>query len=395
MATADNILTGGLARTDARASSAAWWAIVGRFFLHGLIVSTWVSRIPAIQSALRLNNASLGLCLLGTAIGSVIVIPLTGWLIGRMGSKRIAGVSTVGFALALIGPSIAANPLSLFLALTLFGAMAGANDVSINAQGAALENSLGTSTMSRFHAMFSIGGMMGAAAGGLIAAHNVTTPVHLMVTAVVLAIAGATTAPYLFEAGDNRARHAAKVKLRHVPSVLFVLALIATCMFLSEGAMADWSGVYLKRTLHADHALAASAYAVFSCGMAIFRLVGDAITKRFGPVKTLRAGALVSAAGLTLALLATSASAALPGFALTGAGFSVIVPLAFASSGRVKGVPRELGIALVSGSGYFGFLFGPPLIGLLAQATSLRLTLFLIVGLTLVAGSMANAVRTD
>ncbi len=374
-------------------SNAAWWAVVSRFFLHGLIVSTWVSRIPTIQSALGLTNATLGLSLLGTAVGSVVAIPATGWLVGRIGSKRVAGLSTVGFALALVAPAFAYNGLTLFLSLILFGAMAGANDVSINAQGVALEQALDTPVMSRFHAMFSIGGMMGAAAGGLIALREVSPRPHFLVLSVVFVLAGILTAPYLFEAHDHKTEQTHSMRLRHIPLVLVVLAVIGTCMFLSEGAMADWSGVYLKQALHADHALAASAYAVFSSGMALFRLLGDGITKRLGPVRTVRAGALIAATGLTLALTSHSAMAALPGFALTGAGFSVIVPLVFAAGGRVKQIPSGFGIAMVSGSGYFGFLFGPPLIGLLAQATSLRLTLFLVVALTLVAATLANAVR--
>jgi MFS family permease len=383
-----------LPRAHERTLSTAWWTVVARFLLHGLIVSSWVSRIPAIQSELGLGNAELGLCLLGTAVGSVAAIPTTGWLIGQRGSKRVASLSTVGFALALIGPAFAVGPITLFLALMLFGAMAGANDVSINAQGIALEHAMAAPVMSRFHAMFSIGGMVGAAAGGLIAEHGVTPHAHLLAVSIFLACAAVITGPYLFEAHDEKSQHTQRMAVRHIPKVLFALAAVATCMFLSEGAMADWSGVYLKQTLHANHALAAAAYAVFSCGMAIFRLLGDALTKRLGPVRTLRMGALVSAAGLTLALCSTSATGALPGFALTGAGFSVVVPLAFAASGRVAGVPREFGIAMVSGSGYFGFLFGPPLIGLLAQATTLRVTLFLIVGLSLLASLLAYAVDT-
>jgi MFS family permease len=164
-------------------------------------------------------------------------------------------------------------------------------------------------------------------------------------------------------------------------------------MFLSEGAMADWTAVYLKQVLSAGPGVAAAGYAVFSAGMAVFRLLGDAITTRLGSVRTVRAGALVAAAGLSIALAAHSPAWALPGFALTGAGFSVIVPLVFGAGGRVRSVPRGAGIAIVSGSGYIGFLFGPPLIGLIAQQTSLRAALCLVVALSLLAAMLARAVR--
>ena len=156
--------------------------------------------------------------------------------------------------------------------------------------------------------------------------------------------------------------------------------------------MADWTAVYLKQILAAGPGLAAAGYAVFSGGMAIFRLLGDAVTKRLGPVNTVRVGALVAAGGLTLALTARSAEFALVGFGLTGAGFSVIVPLVFGAGGRLPSVPRGAGVALVSGSGYVGFLFGPPLIGLAAQWSSLRSALFLVVGLSLLAALLAGAV---
>lgn len=380
--------------THAQASlSAAWWAVVSRFLLHGLIVSTWVSRIPAIKTSLGLTNAHFGLCLLGTAVGSVIAIPLTGWLVTRYGSKRVTAWSTVGFSIALLAPSVAVNAATLFLSLILFGAMAGTNDVAINAQGVAVEKASSSPTMSRFHAMFSIGGMIGASFGGLVAARNIPPQLHLASASVLFIVISFLTAPFLFEAGDDRKKRSQALHLSRIPPVLVTLAAIGFCMFLSEGAIADWVGVYLKQDLSASLGLAACGYAVFSLGMALFRLLGDAIASRLGPVRTVRAGALLAAAGLTCALVAHSPLSALPGFALTGAGFSVIVPLVFGAGGRVRSVASGTGIATVSGSGYIGFLFGPPLIGLIAQGVSLRMALFVVVALSLLAASLANAVR--
>ncbi|HEX4230559.1 MAG TPA: MFS transporter [Bryobacteraceae bacterium] len=374
--------------------SLAWWAVVSRFLLHGLIVSTWVSRIPAVQSALRLTNAGLGLCLLGTAVGSVIAVPVTGWLVTRFGSKRVTTWSTAGFCLALIAPSLAVDTITLFAALTIYGAMAGANDVSINSQAVAVEAALGKPTMSRFHAMFSIGGMIGAILGGLVAANGVAPRLHLGIGSALFLIVSSLTAPYLLDAHDDHApKRESNLSVRRIPGVLITLTIIGFCMFLSEGAMADWTAVYLRQVLSTGAGLAAAGYAVFSAGMAMFRLLGDTVTKRLGPVLTVRTGALVAAFGLSLALIAPSPSYALPGLALTGAGFSVIVPLVFGAGGRVRSLPRGAGIAMVSGSGYIGFLFGPPLIGFLAQMTSLRAALFLIVGLSVLAAVLAGAVR--
>ncbi len=371
----------------------AWWAVVGRFLIHGLIVSTWVSRIPAIQTALGLTNADLGLCLLGTAVGSVGAAPVTGWLVARFDSKQVTAWSTVGFCLALVAPSLAINAPTLFAALAVYGAMGGANDIAMNSQAVSVETALGTPTMSRLHAMFSIGGMIGASLGGFVAARGVVPRVHLAIACALLLIVGVSTAPLLLEAPENPQKRVKRWNISRIPGVLVALTIIGFCMFLSEGAMADWIAVYLKQTLIAGAGLAAAGYAVFSAGMAIFRLLGDAVTERLGPVRTVRTGALLAAGGLTLALTARTSGLALSGFALTGAGFSVIVPLVFGAGGRVTSLPSGMGVAMVSGSGYIGFLFGAPLIGLIAQRTSLRSALFIVVGLSLLAAALADAVR--
>ena len=370
----------------------AWWAVMARFLIHGLVVSTWVSRIPAIQSALGLTNARLGVCLLGTAVGSMIAVPITGWLITRFGSKQVTTWSTIGFCLALVGPSLAVNGVTLFCALAIFGAMAGANDVSINSQGVAVESALAGPTMSRFHAMFSIGGMVGASLGGLLAAHEVTPRMHLEIASAILLVVSVVTAPRLLDAGDTVPRRSRIIG--RIPAVLVGLTVIGFCMFLSEGAIADWSAVYLKQVLGAGAGLAAVAYAAFSVGMATFRLLGDWLTERMGAVTTVRSGALLAATALSLALLASSPYWALPCFALTGAGFAVIVPIVFGAGGRVPSVPSGAGVAMVSGSGYIGFLFGPPLIGLISQWSSLRFALLIVVALSLLAAVLARAVRT-
>jgi MFS family permease len=375
--------------------SSAWWAVVARFLIHGLIVSTWVSRIPAIKTGLGLSNGLLGLCLLGTAVGSVFAAPITGWLVTRFGSKRVTAWSTAGFCLALVTPALAINAATLFAALTIFGVMAAANDISMNSQAVAVENALGTPTMSRFHAMFSIGGMIGAGFGAVIAASEMAPRLHLGMACVLLLLVSMSTAPYLLDARDSASKRAKGLRIARIPAALVALVLIGFCMFLSEGAMADWTGVYLKQVLDAGSGLAAAGYAVFSAGMAIFRLLGDAVTKRLGPALTVRSGALLAAFGLTIALAARSPAWALPGFALTGAGFSVIVPLVFGAGGRMKSLPSGAGVAMVSGSGYIGFLFGPPVIGFIAQLTSLRAALFLVVALSLLAAALASAVRRE
>jgi predicted MFS family arabinose efflux permease len=279
--------------------------------------------------------------------------------------------------------------------LTFYGMMAGANDVSVNSQAAAVERALGRSTMSRFHAMFSVAGMIGASVGGMLAARGISPRLHLGIACVVFLAFATYTARFLMETHDEAPENPMSKRRGHLPPALIALTVIGASMFLSEGAIADWAAVYLKQVLRSGPGSAAAAYAVFSAFMAIFRFLGDAVANRLGPVRTVRSGAILAGCGLTLALLAPSPAWSLPGFALTGVGFSVIVPLVFAAGGRVPSIPQAAGIALVSGSGYIGFLFGPPLIGFLAQLTSLRVALFSIVALSALSAALAGAVGPD
>jgi MFS family permease len=376
-------------------SSAAWWAVVARFLVHGLVVSTWVSRIPGIQSSLELSNGTLGLSLLGAAFGSIIAIPICGWMVNRFGSSRVTTWSSACFCLSLVLPALAVNAATLFAALFIFGAAAGTNDVAMNAQGVAVELKVGTPTMSRFHAMFSLGGMIGAGIGAAIAARHILPVWHLAAGGLLFLAITLSTTPLMLEVHDHALEKSEGISLRRFPAVLIALSAIGFCILLSEGAMADWIGVYLKQVLSAGPGTAAAGYAAFSAGMAIFRLLGDAITLRLGPARTVRTGALVAAGGLLLALAVSSPYWALPGFAAAGAGFSVIIPLVFGAGGRVKSVSRGAGIATVSGIGYFGFVFGPPAIGFVSQMSSLRWALLIVVALSLFTAILAGAVNQE
>jgi MFS family permease len=369
----------------------AFWSTMACFLVHGLVVSTWVSRIASVKGALHLGDGSLGLALLGTAIGSVTAIPICGSLVGRYGSRRMARWTASGFCLSLGAIAFAHNGNTLFAALLLYGAMAGANDVAMNAHAVATEKLLGTPTISRFHSMFSIGGIAGAGLGAAIAGRGVPAPAHLAgAAAVILAITLAATRR-LVETRSGAA-HTAHASFRRVPGVLLALSAIGFCIFLSEGAIADWTAVYLKQILGAGEGLAPVGYAVFSAAMAVFRLTGDAITLRLGRARVIRYGGSLAAAGLTFALLVPSPYWALAGFAAAGAGFSSIIPLVFAAGGRIPGVGEGAGVATVSGLGYLGFLVGPPAIGFLSELTSLRVGLFLLVALSAAAAIMVSVV---
>jgi MFS family permease len=188
--------------------------------------------------------------------------------------------------------------------------------------------------------------------------------------------------------------HAPHVRGRSkYPATLIALAVIAFCMLVCEGAMADWTGVYLVQEMNASPGFAASGFAVFSAAMALCRFFGDSITGRLGYIKTVRIASLIGAGGLFAALVAPTAAWALPGFAATGAGYSVIVPIVFAAGGRLENVSPGTGIAMVTGFGYVGFLVGPPLIGFLSEWQTLRLALGVLVLLTLICTILSRSLR--
>jgi MFS family permease len=376
---------------EERLRSRAFWTTMACFLVHGLVVSTWVSRIASVKTALALSDGALGLALLGTAIGSVTAIPICGSLVSRLGSRRTAQWTAAGFCISLIAIAFARDGQALFAALLFYGAMAGANDVAMNAHAVATEKLLGTPTISRFHSMFSIGGIAGAGLGAVIAGRGVSATLHLVVAAAAILAITLVATRQLVET-RNGASHAARASFRRVPGVLLALSAIGFCIFLSEGAIADWTAVYLKQILGAGEGLAPVGYAVFSAAMSVFRLTGDAITLRLGRARVIRCGGALAAAGLTFALLVHSPYLSMVGFAAAGAGFSSIIPLVFAAGGRIPGLSEGAGVATVSGLGYMGFLAGPPAIGFLSELTSLRVGLFLLVALSIAAASLVGVV---
>jgi MFS family permease len=373
---------------DARLNR-AFWGVMVSFVVHGLVVSTWVSRIAGVKTTLHLSDGMLGLSLLGAAIGSVTAIPICGALVTRYGNQRMAKWTGVGFCTALVPLALAWNLASLVLALMFYGVMAGANDVAMNAQAVATEKVLGRPTISRFHAMFSLGGILGASAGGFIAARGVAPFAHLTAAAALFLVLAVLMARLTIETSGGRTT-TTRARITRIPMALAALSAIGFCIFLSEGAIADWTAVYLKQVLGAGDGLAPAGYAVFSAAMAVFRFSGDAITARLGRARTIRWGAFIAAAGLAFVVITHSPYWALAGFAAAGAGFSSIIPLVFAAGGRIASISEGAGVATVSGIGYLGFLVGPPAIGLISEISSLRVGLFLLVVLSLAAALLVG-----
>jgi MFS family permease len=362
-------------------------AVATLFFANGCGLGSWVPHIPDVKLWHGLSDAVLGLALLAIAAGAVAALPVAGALVARFGSRPVTRGAALLFCAALPLPLLAPDLPTLLAALALLGTGTGALDVAMNAHAVLVETRYGRPIMSSFHGLFSVGGLAGAAlAGG--AMHAGLAPVaHLTIAALVLGMAALAAWPALLPSAPAAADGPLFVLPR---GRLIGLGAIAVVSLMAEGAMGDWSAVYLRMDLGATAATAASGFAAFSLAMALGRLTGDRLVARFGRATVLACGALIGAATLGAALLAAKPFAAVLGFVGMGLGLANVVPIVFGAAGRLPGLAPGIGIAAVSTAGYFGFVAGPPLIGFVAEAGSLGVALGLVaavVGLMALGGT--------
>lgn len=376
--------------TTTSAPRAARAAVAVLFFLVGVMFATWAARIPAVQARLALSPGELGFALLGTATGELVTMNLAGYLAARFGSRLVTIIAALCFCVMLPLLALAPTLPVLVVTLLLFGASYGAVNVAMNTQGVVVEQQYGRSILNSFHACYSLGGLTGALVGGLVAARGIAPLPHFLAISIISVIAILASARFLLPAHADA--QGAGVAFARPTRALLILGFVAFCVVLGEGAMADWSAVYLNTTLRSGAGLAATGYAAFSIVMAVGRGVGGQLTDRLGASMMIRLGGLIAALGLTLALVVAWVPLALVGFGLVGAGFSVIFPLTLSAAGRISKQASGTAIATVAACGYVGFLVGPAAIGFAANALSLRLALGVVVVLSLCAAACAGAV---
>src|SRR5579884_112588 len=363
-------------------------AVATAFFINGSVFAVWAPQIPSVQARLHLTPGGLGLTLLGAALGAVAVMPPAGAVTARLGTRMVVTAAALLFCAFLPLVFLAPSAPVLFGALVIFGASAASMDVAMNTAGVAVEDAMGSPIMSSLHGLWSFGSLAGALAATAAAGLAVPTLPFLVGCALLLAAAILVASPAL-----PAARSSGSPAFAPITRPLLALAIVCFCSFLAEGSVADWSAVYLRRTLGATAVLGAGGFAAFQFTMTSGRLLGDRVTKALGPVRLVRAGALVAAGGLSLALLVPIPVTALVGFAAMGIGLANIVPIVFSAGGRTPGVAAGPGIAAVATAGYFGMLSGPPSIGFTADAVTLRGGLALVVVLCLIAAALAGAAR--
>lgn len=364
--------------TLSRHVRAATWderaAIFAVFSTLGLCTGAWAAALPALKLQLALSDGQLGLALFGLAGGCVAATLVTGAVAARIGTGRATAVGALAVLAALCLPPLAGSLLAFTAAAVAFGAGCGFVDVSMNGHASALEERWGTPIMSSLHGGFSLGGLAGAALGGALAAGDWSTAARLWIPVGIAALMTVLALPRLGP-GPRTPRPAKRGFGLALPGrALIGLGIVAAFCFVVEGAVGDWSAIYLDRVAGSGLATAAAGYAAFSIAMAAVRFAGDRAVAILGARRIVVGGGLLAAAGLALAVLVPMPLVASVGFALVGLGLGNVAPVAFGLAARTGSTPAG-GVAPVASLGYLGFMCGPPLIGFLAGAMGLRLAL--------------------
>ncbi|MEJ7686837.1 MAG: MFS transporter [Variovorax sp.] len=350
------------------------WASRTQFFGSGFVFATWGVHIPTVKTHYAIDEAQLGFAMLAAGAGALLGLTQASRWIGRCGARDTARFCGTVYALLLCGLIAMPSYAALLCLLAVFGVLTSVFDVSINTEAAQLELRNGHPLMSGMHGMFSLGGMAGAMTGGAALAAGLAPQWHLVGVAMAMALLIAISARWMLPK-EATCFSGAEVGFRLPRGPLAVLGLLAALGLIAEGAVYDWSVLYLKQELGSSQSQAALAYASFSAAMAAARFGGDAMRARWAAGVLLRFSACLAAASMALVLLADTPWLALLAFAGVGAGLANVVPILFAASARVPGVEAARGIAAVSAVAYLGFMAGPPVIGFLAQVSSLTLAL--------------------
>jgi MFS family permease len=371
-------------------------AITAVFFVNGALFASWASRIPALADRAGATTGVLGLALLAPALGAVVAMPLVGRLLPGRSSRKFCRVAMAGLMAAILLPAAARSVPALAAALFIVGVANSTLDLVMNAQGVSIERHMSRPILSSLHAAFSFGGFAGAGLGGLAAALGVAPLPHLATAALLFGVPGLIAVSPLLARDDDADADAPTLNWRRVPSRLALLG--AACFFclMAEGGASDWSAKLVRDDLAGSAALGAIAYAVFSVTMGTGRLIADRLWARWGSAGLLRRSGALAGLGFAVGLVPGTAAGVIAGFAALGLGLAGIVPTLFRAGANQPGVSTGPALAVVSSLGYLGFLAGPPLIGGIAQLTSLRLAcgLLALAGLLMVVLAPSADLRT-
>ncbi len=363
------------------------YALPTLFALFGLIMGSWAGRIPALAERVQVSHSALSMVLLCGGLGAVLSYPVSSFLMGRFGARKAMLVSGMALLGVLVSIGVAPTVPRLMLAVLMLGITASTFDVAINSAATRREKQTGKSELSMLHGIGCAGGLAGATLGSLMASLKIAPATHFIMLAGPLAVV-LWFAVSLLQADDD----VEKVQKKSFSLPRGPLALLGLLGFLgsmSEGSIADWSGVFLKEHFGASDGLAPLALSAFSVMMLLSRLVGDKLKLRFGAQRLVTSGALVSAAGLFFAVAAPNAYVALGGFAVAGLGLSLLFPFVFSAAGS----QGPMALAAVASMAYSGSLMGPPVIGAVAHFVGMQAAIGYVGGLSVVIALVASRTR--
>jgi len=355
------------------------------FFLHGLCFASWGGRIPDISTFHGLSEGTLGTLLLMLPVGSILSMPIASYLTSRFGSRIVLSIAVPLYASALVLVGFAPTLPLLVTSLILFGLVSNHVNVSLNTQAIKLESEYQRPIMASLHGLWSVAGFVGAGLGGVMIKLNMLPYEHFIFVAVLAYLITAFMCRHLIvDSGMKNLSN--KFSLKLPSKEVGALGVIAFLSMLCEGAMFDWAGVYFKKVLHIEGAMMTAGYVAFMSTMAGTRFVADFIKEKIGFRRVLFLSGLLVFTGLMIATGFNNLTSCIIGFLMVGSGVSAVVPLTFSESGRVSPENPSATVAIISTIGFLGFLFGPPVIGWIAEISSLRFSFFLVGIMGLVMG---------
>ncbi len=364
----------------ARSAYRFWLPTAMAFFVNGAGFGGWAAQVPRAMARLHTDEGAFGLMLLGMGIGAMLAMAFSGRLIARHGAGPIMRLSLVVFLAAYIVLSFSADWTIFVAALLLFGAAGGLMDVAMNAYAADVEAHMNWKVMASLHGMWSIGGLAGAAVASYLLAilSDLTQALALTACLSVLFMLCQHNLTPLHHQGASEKSH----QRLAIGRLTLVLGVLAALSFSAEGAVRDWSSLFLASEVHTTIDRAGWGFAAFSATMALCRFTGDWMRLRFGERNVVIVSGIVAIIGFAMAVTTADHLMAVAGFALVGLGLSNIVPILISAAGRTSAPGSS--IAFVVSFGYAGYLASPPILGFIASQASLA-TMFLIVAASCVA----------
>ncbi|SKB83966.1 MFS transporter [Daejeonella lutea] len=352
-------------------------AVSAVFFAYGLTFASWASRIPTIQQELNISDSGLGLVLFALPAGLFLCLPFSGWLINHFGSKRIVVISGIVYTLLLLVIGIAQNLFQLVSVLLAFGFFSNLLNIAVNTQAAGVEASYDRPVMASFHGMWSLAGFAGAAIGTLMMGFEISPGYHFVLIFALMVLIMTLNSGNLLTVDAGQTSDGLKFVMPD--RSLLKLGVIAFCSLICEGTMFDWSGVYFLKIVKAEPAWVGAGYTAYMIAMASGRFIADWLTHKIGVQRVLQLSGFLTVTGLLISVFFPQELPSIIGFLIVGLGVSSVVPLAYSAASKSKTMPASQALSTVTTIGFLGLLVGPPIVGLIAGETDLRIAFIFLV----------------